>query len=213
MTTLSNFWDAPKRLFPSRLPLRAYAKHSCKHKEATSAYQGLADIAPRGQRLEVAAVVDQLNLWDLDSLQLLLSLTVYDVQLLHTVQQHRCPRVDPLKSTKFHISAIPQQSQGNRLWPCPWLPLLGILGEPATAVDKWQSTRALVLLARCSCSSTLSIQRCQSQDNYTTRSQVVITLCWFRRVPSIRTFSVSYHQVNIAKSTELRTTEIHLHEN
>lgn len=47
-----------------------------------------------------------------------------------------------------------------------------------TAVDKWQSTRALVLLVYCLCSSTLSIQRCQSQDNYTTHSQV-ITLCWF----------------------------------
>lgn len=44
-------------------------------------------------------------------------------------------------------------------------------------------------------------------------SQVVTTQCWFSRVPSIRTFSVSYHQTNTAKSTELRATEIHLQEN
>lgn len=223
-----------------------HLEHSCKHKQATSAYQGLADIAPRGQRLEVAAVVDQLNLWDLDGLQLLLSLTVYDMQLLHAVQQHCCPWVDPLQkrqilhvSNAFSIRAkeiasghIPENPTGNSGRARSFVTIHGHLstahmpnfkgrdkegpyGEKLlessqkTAVDKWQSTRALILLAHRLCSSTLSIQRYQSQDNIIC-SQVVTTLCRFSTESQV---SVSYHQMNTAKSTELRATEIHLQEN
>lgn len=250
ITTMSDLWDAPQRLFPSRFPLGAHIKHSCKHNEATSAYQGLADIASCGQRLEVAAVVNQLNLWDLDGLQLLLSLTVYDVQLLHTVQQHRCPWVDPLQKHQIpHLSnassiraketnsgQIPERPTGNSGTASS---LVTTRGHFITAhMHKFKgrdnegpSTEKLygILTEKCCTHMAIHQSSCPLGTQFMLQhtfypevskprqlhhcSQVVTTLCWFSRVPSIRTFSVSYHQTNTAKSTELRATEIHLQEN
>lgn len=46
----------------------------------------------------MAAIIDQLNFWDLHCLQFLLSLPIDDMQLLCTVQEYNCAWVYPLQS-------------------------------------------------------------------------------------------------------------------
>lgn len=45
----------------------------------------------------MAAVIDQLNFWDLHCFQFLLSLPINHMQFLHTIQEHNCAWVYPLQ--------------------------------------------------------------------------------------------------------------------
>lgn len=80
-------------------------------------YQCLANISSSGQGFEMAAVIDQLNFWDLHCFQFFLSLPINHMQLLHTVQEHNCAWVYPLQikhTTKKKVRPILHHHSGQK---------------------------------------------------------------------------------------------------
>lgn len=128
INTMYDLWDASKRLLPGFCLGHVWSRGS-EEQQDTHSYQGFADVASCRQWFEVAAVVDKLNFWDLDGLQLLLCLTIYNMQLLHAVQKHCCPGVYPLEreQTADFSNAHTIRGQMNRFWPFPQVSRLEVL--------------------------------------------------------------------------------------
>lgn len=59
-------------------------------------YQSLGDIPSSGQRFEMSAVIDQLHLLQIQSLQNLLTGPVHHLKLFMAVYQEQGPTVNPL---------------------------------------------------------------------------------------------------------------------
>lgn len=63
-------------------------------------HQSLRDVASSSQRFEMSAVVNQLHLLQVQSLQHLLTGPVHNMKLFMAVDQDQCTTVDPLQRRK-----------------------------------------------------------------------------------------------------------------
>lgn len=75
-------------------------------------HQSLRDVPSSGQRFEMSAVIDQLHLLQVQSLQHLLTGSVHHLQLLVAVHQDQSATVDPLQRNTEDTSEGRHQRQG-----------------------------------------------------------------------------------------------------